>query len=492
MKTKLTFILLLGMNLQLIQAQWSIDSVNTPDTYPYAAVNGNKAVFSNGSEWNTFDPISGMHTNGSFTISRQMIEVVSLGDKVLFGGGKYGSFADPLYTKQVNVYNSTSDSWSIWNLGTAREVGAAAGIGNKVVFAGGTGRTDIAGPVKMYNKVDIFDITTGARLSGKISKARTNIAAGAAGNKIVFAGGWYWNGSYSIVFSNKADIYDVTTGLWSSVLLSKKRDNISVAVVGDQIIFAGGSGTAGAVNTVDIYHASTNTWTVSSMPAAGYGYKTAVIGTDAYFTGYAFGDFDAVYRYNTLTGVWNTFYLPTSLSNFSLSTVDGRLVFAGGTVPGTNTYSDLVQIFDPLTDSWSYENLSMARTNVTALNIGNVSYFAGGIQAYAYPSPVPSNRVDIFAAPFRHADPGTEMQHWAIHIYPNPADQFILINLENQDGIPLPLDLKIVDLQGRQVVRTELYDHQTRIAVDHLAPGVYFILTEDRYGHAENTEMIKQ
>ena len=42
-----------------------------------------------------------MHTNGSFTISRQMIEVVSLGDKVLFGGGKYGSFADPLYTKQV-------------------------------------------------------------------------------------------------------------------------------------------------------------------------------------------------------------------------------------------------------------------------------------------------------------------------------------------------------------------------------------------------------
>ena len=117
------------------------------------------------------------------------------------------------------MYNSTSDSWSIWNLGTAREVGAAAGIGNKVVFAGGTGRTDIAGPVKMYNKVDIFDITTGARLSGKISKARTNIAAGAAGNKIVFAGRLVLEWIIQHRVPNKADIYDVTTGL-CSVLLS--------------------------------------------------------------------------------------------------------------------------------------------------------------------------------------------------------------------------------------------------------------------------------
>jgi hypothetical protein len=156
-----------------------------------------------------------------------MIEVVSYGDKVYFGGGKFGSFADPQYTKTVNVYNNATNTWTTLNMKTAREVGGAGAINNKIVFAGGTGRTDIAGPVYMYNKVDIFDATTGARTNGKLSKARTNIAVGAAVDKIVFAGGWYWDMMYSMLPSNNVDIYNTTTGIWTKTTLSAKRDNIT-------------------------------------------------------------------------------------------------------------------------------------------------------------------------------------------------------------------------------------------------------------------------
>ena len=490
MKTKLLFTLLSWAVISIGQAQWSIDSVNTPGVFPYAAVNGSKAVFSNGGEWNIFDAVTGAHTFGNFTTSRQMIEVVSLGNKIFFGGGKYGYFADPQYTKQVNVYNSTTNTWSIWNMGTAREVGAAAGTGTKVLFAGGTGRTDIAGPVYIYNKVDIFDINTGARTSGKLSKARTNIAAGAAGNKVVFAGGWYWDMMYNTVYSNKADIYDVSTGLWTNVLLSKKRDNISVAVIGDKILFAGGSGNMGAVNNVDIYNASTNTWSVTYMPVAGYSFKTAVNGTDAYFAGYPYGVLNAIYKYNSLTGIWSTLYLPTSLSGFSMRVIDGRLIFAGGTLPGTNTYSNLVQIYDPVSNAWSTEYLSMARTNVSVLSIGNIGYFVGGIKTYGYPTPIYTHRVDIFNAPFRYEASEFVMPDWSLKVYPNPATRMIMIGVDN-DAV-LPLQAAIIDQQGHKALEFMIYDEQTRVDVGALPAGVYFIAATDTRGHHETVKLIKQ
>lgn len=126
------------------------------------------------------------------------------------------------------------------------------GLQGKILFAGGTGRVDIAGPVYMYNKVDIFDAVTGAKSNGKLSKARSNIAVGSSGNKVVFAGGWYWDMMYSVLPSNNVDIYDASTGIWTKTTLSKKRENIGVATVGNKIIFAGEQYN-GRYENVDVY-----------------------------------------------------------------------------------------------------------------------------------------------------------------------------------------------------------------------------------------------
>lgn len=491
MKNQLLLAFLLSFLIGQTNAQWTLDSVNTAGTYPYAATNGNKMVFSNGGEWNVFDIITGVHTYGNFATSRAMIEVVSSGDKVMFAGGKYGYFADPQYTKTVNVYNATTNTWTTWNMGTAREVGGAAAIGGKAVFAGGTGRSDIAGPVYMYNKVDIFDVATGTRTSGKLSKGRSNIAAGAAGNKIVFAGGWYWDMMYSVLPANTVDIYDVTTGIWTKTTLSKKRENIAVAVIGDKILFAGGTGSMGAVTNVDIYNTTTNTWTVSYMPSANDGMKSVVIGTDAFFAGGITGAANQIFKYNSVTGAWSTFTMPTTLTGFSMSAINGRLVFAGGTVPGTNTYSTAVQIYDPVTNTWTAEALSIARTSVSALSIGNHGYFAGGISTYAYPTPIATKRVDIFTAPFR-----MEMQEampnadWDLTIYPNPAVQYITVQLSNAEV--LPLQAVIMDINGNRVSSITIDDQSTRVDLGDLPSGIYFIVAQDENARSIVKKLVKQ
>jgi hypothetical protein len=108
--------------------------------------------------------------------------------------------------------------------------------------------------------------------AAKLSKARHDIAVGAAGNKIVFAGGWYWDINFSVLYSNAVDIYDNTTRLWTKTTLSQKRDAVSVAVAGSKILFAGGFITTGTgiSKDVDIYDVSTDTWTTSSMSVPRY------------------------------------------------------------------------------------------------------------------------------------------------------------------------------------------------------------------------------
>ncbi|MEP7129070.1 MAG: PKD domain-containing protein, partial [Chitinophagales bacterium] len=228
--------------------------------------------------------------------------------------------------------------------------------------------------------------------------ARSNIAVGASGNKIVFAGGWFWDMSYNTISSNAIDIYDVSTGLWTKTTLSLKRENIAVAVVDSKIIFAGGTGGnfGGAVKNVDIYDASTNSWTTSNLPTARYSMKSVVIGTNAYFAGGAYDPAEnEVDIYNTAANSWSTIYMPTALSGYSMSVINDKIYFAGGYITATTTYSNLIQIYDPANATWTIDYLSLGRNSIKALTCGNKGYFAGGYIAYGYPIPVSTKRIDI-------------------------------------------------------------------------------------------------
>lgn len=490
MKKILVSITLILLCVLTVKTQWAIDSTTTNAVNMYAASTSTSAVFSNGTEWNIFNATTGSHSYGNLTISRSMIEVVSYGDKVYFGGGKYGSFADPLYTKTVNVYNNTTNTWSTLNLSTNREVGGAGAAGGKVLFAGGTGRVDIAGPVYMYNKVDIFDAVTGVRTTAKLSKARTNIAVGASGDKIVFAGGWYWDMMYSMLPANTVDIYNTTTGLWTKTNLSKKRENIGVAVVGNKIIFAGGTGMMGDLRNVDVYDVSTNTWQLSMLPVARSGMRSSVVGTKAYFAGGPTGAVNAVYIYNSVTNTWSTISMPTSLTGFSMSVINDKIYFAGGTIPGTSTYSNLVQVYDPATNSWSSQYLSIARTGAAAATVGLKGFFAGGTVVYGYPYPVNTNRVDIFTAPPRLNSNTVIDTNMDFTIFPNPIYTQFSIHISNVDV--LPAYAEIFDMNGKLINAFEVTNETLIVNASQIPAGMYIISVTDSFEQSTIKKIIKK
>lgn len=132
-------------------------------------------------------------------------------------------------------------------LSVARYSLAAAGAGNKIVFAGGRYFSNPS--VNYVAIVDVYDVLTGTWNStstgvGQLSVARDGLAAASAGNKVVFAGG-----SGAGFFSATVDIFDVASGAWNSTTtgagqLSIARQYLAAASTGSIIIFAGGRGYA--------------------------------------------------------------------------------------------------------------------------------------------------------------------------------------------------------------------------------------------------------
>ncbi len=83
--------------------------------------------------------------------------------------------------------------------------------------------------------------TTRARASGPPPRsrvARQAIAATTVGTKAIFAGGL--GGITNSGISNVVDIYDASTGKWSTATLSQARYGLAATTVGTKAIFAGG------------------------------------------------------------------------------------------------------------------------------------------------------------------------------------------------------------------------------------------------------------
>ena len=78
--------------------------------------------------------------------------------------------------------------------------------------------------------------------------------------------------------------------------------------------------------------------------------------------------------------------------------INNQIFYAGGYQSGSYTVSDLVQIYDIATNSWSTQNLSQARAGIATVSFGNIYLFAGGLTKVTYP-PIGSATVDIYIAP---------------------------------------------------------------------------------------------
>jgi hypothetical protein len=145
-------------------------------------------------------------------------------------------------------------------LSEPRAIDAVAILGNKIFFAGGYNGNGLR------TTVDIYDVSTNTWSIIQLSQARGGMIAGSINNKVLFAGGENVPDLFSIV-----DIYSTATNSWSTASLSEAKYNPPSFIystpnpptVDQKIFFAAGQYCwiqDCPSNRIDIYDAATNTW----------------------------------------------------------------------------------------------------------------------------------------------------------------------------------------------------------------------------------------
>jgi hypothetical protein len=214
----------------------------------------------------------------------------------------------------------------------------AAAAGNKVVFAGGwSGFTCTSNwlPASSSSTVDIYDTQTNSWSTAQLSTPRGGIRSVSLGNKIFFAGGEDGN---STVYDN-VDIYDISSNTWTLGHLSSPRAYVATAAIGNKVFFAGGFSYDGssttsvpgkASNIVDIYDVSTNQWTATTLSGTGSGLITATaVNGKVYFAGGFSGGIISIYDH--ASGTWSTSNLQFPWSPGTIPLAPNPLVsFAAG------------------------------------------------------------------------------------------------------------------------------------------------------------------
>ncbi len=245
------------------------------------------------------------------TQPRGNLSAAAVGSKVLFGGGSNGT-----PSTVVDIYDTLLGVWSVSEFSAPHVSGAAAALGDLLLFAGGIPSTAV---------VDIYEVNAGMWSRAELEEPRGYLAAVTAGVIVMFGGG------RNVNESDLVDVYDASTKQWSlqelrvarshlaaascrlnrsyvaafaggiaagidvamvdiftvtdSTIefyfgyLSLPRHNLVGAAVGTKLLFAGGQVDTGAVDTVDIYEASNNSWSTAQLSVARSGLVAATVGT---------------------------------------------------------------------------------------------------------------------------------------------------------------------------------------------------------------------
>ncbi len=373
---------------------WSVANLSQSRSDITATVVGDLAIFAGGNSSKGYSNVvdmynaeAGQWSTAALSQARNSLVATAVNGSAIFAGG-FNSW----FSNVVDIYNVSKGQWSTGALSQGREDLVATTVGNLAIFAGGTGPAWASNS----NIVDIYNSGTGQWSAAALSQGRFGLAATTVGNDAIFAGGEVNNPSGGYTYSAVVDIYNSSTGQWSTSKLSQARGGLAATTVGDEAIFAGGgSGTGSPSDVVDIYNSSTGQWSTSKLSQARSSLAAITVGDEAIFAGGWSGTgspSDVVDIYNSSTGQWSTSKLSQARGNLAATTFGDEAVFAGGW-SGTGSSSNVVDIYNSSTGQWSTSKLSQARGNLAATTVGDEAFFAGG-QSSPYGGQ--TNIVDIY------------------------------------------------------------------------------------------------
>jgi N-acetylneuraminic acid mutarotase len=254
--------------------------------------------------------------------ARWGVSTIAAGDKIFFAGGvDDDGYSATSATSIVDIYDLTTNTWTISNLSEARGYCKAAVAGNKVFFAGGLKNNQ-----SLSSKVDIYDLQTNSWSSTLLpGGARAIVGAVASQNKVLFCGGYTvyedpigW-GMVLTTPSSAIDVYDNSTGQWSASTMAVNKDGFAAISINGKVYLAGGT-----VNNAVTFHVEeldVNTMTSSNaclhQPMFSSNDNTSAVKNNMIvffgyspFSGIDHHKFDI---YNIQTGVWSIGVFPPDL-----------------------------------------------------------------------------------------------------------------------------------------------------------------------------------
>jgi Secretion system C-terminal sorting domain/Kelch motif len=303
-------------------------------------------------------------TAGELSVGRCAMAAVAYDGKVYFMGGHRwtsSSNAGIVTYDRVDIYDIQDSTWTLKHLSLSRTYGAAAVVGGKIIFAGGWHATSTT--VEPSDVVDIYDPATEQWLTVKhLSVPRGELLEiGVVGNKAYICGGGTDWADYSC--TNVVDVYDadLDTITTTEMPLSLPRMYANVVGVDKYLICAGGyTQTAGKTNRIDILDTETGLWSTSVLSAPRVGMAAAVLGKKAYFTGG--GNFDTSIGYidessnivdifDAETGLWSTSNLTKNRVSHACAAWGNKIAVGGGWRAEQTQTTGSIEIFTDSTIS---------------------------------------------------------------------------------------------------------------------------------------------
>lgn len=189
---------------------------------------------------------------------------------------------------------------------------------------------------------------------------------------------------------------------WIVQNMPHSRGQLQSAKMGNVLYFIGGcDNNFNPVSTVDVYNSSTNSWLTSTNISSPRCFSASVCGDSALYVAGGVSTWSNVYGSKVLdiykNGVWTSITLPDSTCFGQALHVGNKIMIAGHLKRFNSSLSilvpsDLVFVYDEITQTLSVDTLSQARTFIAAATDGTIAIFAGGSHEFNKVSDV----VDIY------------------------------------------------------------------------------------------------
>ena len=321
---------------------------------------------------------------GTLSEPKTGVAVGAVGDKIFFAGGINGDEA--VYT--IDIYDISLNNWTTAQLSVPRWLVVTATCGNKIFFAGGY-NSDGMTFAAYYNTVDVYDASTNSWSVISLSEGKYNVAATSLGNKVFFAGGYL--GSFQM--SKKVEIYDILTNQWSYADLSQARESLTADAVGNKVYFAGGNtGYTVAPNAllayptdrIDVYNDQANSWSTETLSEPKWALASIAIENKIYWAGGITYASSIPGSASQKIDIKNT--SPQSLSFdclfqvnmfFKAVRTNNKIIFFTGN-GGYGSVINKFDIYDISTSTWSIGVLPFNMEGTAIISVNNTIFLAGG------------------------------------------------------------------------------------------------------------------